>query len=260
MTTIRKYGWGLLALGCFTLAGAQEVPYDAGAGAEVIRGTLHSRALGIIQNDLQMQLEYRNLVVEQALALEAGKRALPERIDVQQNFATARRRILVQALKDDIARSVPQPKPEALQEFYQKNRKEIVQPRAVQLDVFRMAASNAAALARARTMKASQALDGAKLIADGAIALSSITNEVWHSERDLPPALWAAVTNEKEGAIVFVEQVDESFLLRRGKERAERPLSFDEAKAAIQMRLIADNGEAAWQTYIKATQKKLGFE
>ena len=155
---------------------------DAALAAEALRGATLNSATVILGRDVESADNYRELALEQAIAVQAGRFGLDERVDVQRALAAARRQVLVQALREEVERQVPGPDEASVRELFDKNKTAFVAPSAYQLTVYEWP----------KTVTSSTAELTAKLVGTDVEKLVVDAGAAWWCPPPTPIGLWKA--------------------------------------------------------------------
>jgi hypothetical protein len=241
------------------VAQAQTLTLDQGVASELLRGALAPQAQGLLQGSPDLQRVYVEGVLEQSLAQEAARRGLDERHDVQRALMQARYQILLQALRDDVSRGVPQPKDSELEAAYKKDREKIAAPEALKLDVFAVDGAATDAAAALQMMVAAQKIDAEKLKALGARQLADAASGRWLAEPDLLPELWRGGREMRQGGLELFRAQGAYWLVRRVDYRMRTPLSFEQAREALRQTVLAQKQQEAWNQFLADRRKALGL-
>lgn len=210
--------------------------------------------------ETQQRLLLQSLALEQEVAQEAVRRGLTERLDVQNALLTARRQILVQAVRDDIARSVPTPGEDELRTAFTANTNRWVLPPAYLLDMIPLDAENSNLMAQAR------AVVTGKPVADAALApftnLTALVTQAsgrWVTTNDIPESLWVELAHMQAGEVRLFDSSGSPLLVRRGPHRDQTPLAFEQVRGQIQLELQMQKAQQAWEEYVARLKQTLGF-
>jgi hypothetical protein len=238
---------------------AQAQILDAAVAAEALRGAALNSAVNILGKDAESAGNYRELAVEQALAVEAGRYGLDERIDVSRALAAARRNVLIQALREEVERQVPAPEDKAVTEFYEKNKTAFVAPSAYQIAVYEWA--DGAKVISSDLDKKLAVADVEKAVADSGgkvIVPSSATAFV--AENSMIPAIWTGLAAMKDGETRWFDgEKGSKVRVTRRAYRASKALTFEESKGDAARALLMRARAEAWQGYVNAMQQRLGL-
>ena len=241
-----------LSLSCYA-------QFDPGIAAEAMRGTVAAQAAGAMRDNQQLLLDYQNLAMEQAFAGEAARRGLAERLDVQNALQTARRQILVQALREDVGRALPAPTEADLRSAYQAQTNRWVQPAAYQLDVFQVDASDSNALAQARALAGGKPVGDDRLPGLKARMVLSAASGRWVTTNDVAASIGAALPTMKQAEARLFDTPGGLLFIRRGAYREARVLPYEQVQGTLQIELSKARQNAAWNDYMVGVRKQLGF-
>ena len=261
----RSLRWPAACLGGATLcllaaaASAQTSRFDTAVAAEVMRGTVAAQAAGAMRDNQQLILDYQNVAIEQELAREAAARGLAERLDVGHALEQSRRQILVQALREDLARGVPSPAEKDSQAAYQKDPGRWALPEAYQLDVLQLDGTDAKGLREARALANGKPVSDAALQPLKVKVLGTQASGNWISAAQLAPEIWTNLPAMRQGTVRVFDLNGATLLIRRGMYREMRALSYEQVKGQIEMELRRVKEDAAWQQYLAKKRKELGL-
>ena len=259
--TVRPYAVTLLgtSLILFPLSLSCHAQFDQGVAAEAMRGTVAAQAAGAMRDNQQLLLDYQNLAMEQAFAGEAVRRGLAERLDVQNALQTARRQILVQALREDVGRSAPPPTEADVKNAYQAQTNRWVQPSGYQLDVFQVDTADSNAFAQARALAGSKPVGDDKLPGLKARMVLSAASGRWVTTNDVAASIWAALPSMKQAEGRLFDTPGGLLFIRRGAYREARLLPFEQVQGVLQIELIKARQAAAWNDYVAGARKQMGL-
>jgi hypothetical protein len=238
---------------------AEEARFDMGVAAEVTRGAAAAQTAGALRENQQLSTEYQNIALEQAVAQEGATRGLTERLDVQHALLQARRQVMVQAVREDLARTLALPPEKDVQAEYQKDPKRWTLPEAFQLDVYAVGAADTNLTNLARSLVTG------KPVADDALAglkaqqLVSQASGRWMSSGDVASSIWTNLAAMKQGEARLFDADAGYVLVRRGGHRDSKVPKFEEVQMSIQGVIMRQKEEASWNTYLAKKRKELGF-
>lgn len=244
-------------------AGAQQPRHvlDQAVASELLRGAVAPQTtVGALQQSADFQRAYLLSVVEQELVQEAARRGLAERVDVQRALMQARYQILLQALREDVARGATQPTDADLQTAFKKDKERWVLQEAVKADIFAVDSGATNALDTVRGMVAAQKIDTNKLVAVNARALASASADQWIAENQIVPEVWKGVKEMKKDQIQFFRVQGMYWVVRRDDQRESKPMTFDQAKEPIRQELLGQRQQERWNTFVADKQKAIGLQ
>lgn len=257
MKTLRLIGLvGLTAVG----AVAQNTYMDEGLASEVLKSTLNRRSAGAILNTPQLNKTYETLELEQALAIEAGRRGLGERVDVQQDLIRSRRKILIHALREDIARTVEAPSDKDLKKFYRDTKDQWTIPESYQIDAIQLDPENKSNLRRAGSLVTGEPIsDDVWAQVEGQPVATQASGR-WLTAADMSARIWDALPMMKFGSVRLFVIGDSRLLVRKGAHREPRVLEFEEVRDRVSVLARRQTSEEAWQDYLMNMRGELGLD
>jgi hypothetical protein len=235
--------------------------FDAAVAAEVMSGSAAMQAAGIMRDDQRVFLGYLDVALQQELAQEAVRRGLTERLDVQNAQQNARRQILIQSLRDDLARSLPVATEAEMKAVFQADTNRWTFQAGFQIDAVQLDAKDTNLMAKARAVVTGKPVPDADLAPfTNYPALATQGSGRWFTTNDFLPEVYAELPKMQQGEVRLFEMQAGPILIRRGAGRQQRPMTFDEARAQIQIDLQAQRLQKAWDDYIARKRKELGFQ
>lgn len=238
---------------------AQTINMDFGVATEVVRSMMSPDVGASISSSTNLMANYRNFALEQELAQEAARRGLSERIDVRRALEEQRRDILINALRNDVIRTVPPPAEATLRAEFRKQRDELIMPAAQKLDVFSISADQTQTIARAQAFAAESEEIAETLIDRGFVNVSGQLTEPWFAADQMTESIWEAVTAMERGQVEVFPDGANALLIRKLDERAARPMTYEEAEAPLRQFLMRDAQIKRWNEYVEEAGRKLGF-
>ena len=256
-----KHGWMAAAVVALAAgaASAQIQSLDFGVASEVVRGMMTPRNALEIQQSTNLLSNYRDLALQQELAQEAFRRGLAERIDVQRRFEAARREILIRALQEDVVRGLPTPPEDEVKKAYEARAKELILSPAYQLDVWMVANTDTATLAKARAFATGKAVadETVSVLSNNQVQVQS--DDRWFDSTTMASNVWAGLQDMQQNEVrTFPEGTNATIVVRRGTFRGQRQLTLDEARSVIVNELATRKANEAWNEFIQKKRKTLG--
>lgn len=241
------------------LVATQAQSLDAAIAAEALRGATLNSAINILGSDAGSADNYRELTLEQGLAVESGRLGLDERIDVQRALAAARRQVLVQALREEVERTVGAPDEKAVKEFFEKNKSAFVSPDAYQLTVYEWADTPKGTIEELTTKLAGAEPEKAVEASGGKVVVPA-KSDAWLTEKSMIPAIWSGLAAMKDGESKWFDGEKKGRVrVTRKAFQATKQLTFEEAKDAATRALIMRTRAETWQQYLQGMQQRLGL-
>lgn len=249
----------LPVLAVFTLPFAlQAQTLDPALAAEALRGATLNSATTILGRDIESADNYRELALEQAIAVQAGRLGLDERVDVQRALAAARRNVLVQALREEVERQVPGPDEASVRELFDKNKSAFVAPSAYQLTVYEWPKTVASTTAELTVKLVGADLE--KIVADtGGKVVVPAANTDWMVEGRMIPAIWTGLAAMKDGETKWFDGEGGKVRVTRRAYREPKQLAYEEAKNDAARAFIMRKRAEAWQQFLGNLQQQLGL-
>jgi hypothetical protein len=247
----------LICLAALPLTGFAQL-LDAAVAAEALRGATLNSAVNILGRDGETAGNYREIAMEQALAVQAGRLGLDERIDVQRAMANARRNVMVQALREEVERQVPPPDEAGIKDLYEKNKSAFVSPSAYQLTVYEWPASVKFTAAELTVKLTGTDIEKAVADSGGRVVMPAASTE-WLVEARMIPQIWTGLAAMKDGETKWFDGETGKVRVTRRAYREPKPLTFDEARADATRVLVLRMRAEAWQRYLLAMQQQLGL-
>lgn len=230
---------------------------DFWAAAEVVMGQMGPSTIEQIQKSPELSERYDRVLVEQHLAQQAVSRGLTERLDVQRALDIARRNVLVQALRDELFRTVPRPTETEVKAEYNKDKKKWTLPEAYQADVFRIAAQDATAQEVARRLANGKPVDDenmGRLVNARAEVLRS--SGAWLTARQMAPEIWQGLGEMKKDEVRVFPDGPQSLVVRKGEYRAAQAMKIEEARPYVSQELLRTRSEQVWSNYLEQAKTK----
>ena len=235
--------------------------YDPGVLAEVIQSTPAGSGMETLLHDPVADSNYQVVAVEDALAREAGKRGLDEKMDVQNRIQQLRRKILVQALRDDLYQQVQMPTDAELQAIYNDNPNWWLVPEGYQLDAFVLDPDNEVLMKEAKKLTKEKSVSDDQLIALNISPVATQASGRWMTTNDIVDvAIWKALDGMKEGSVTVFTSDPSIYLIRRGAKREAYTLQFGDVKDYLSEQIRLARTDSAWRDLIQETRMKLGFD
>jgi hypothetical protein len=238
---------------------AQGPAIDYGVAAEVVRGMMSEQVGRSIVSSTNLMANYRNSALEQALAQEAARRGLTERIDVQRTIEDLRRETLILALRTDVMRAVETPTDDAVKKEYQKQKANLVLPAAQKLDVYTVSAVQTQLIEKALALATSGAEIAGPLTKRGFVHVSAQLAEPWFTSNQVAAAIWDRVTAMKNGESEVFPDGANVLLIRKLDARDARPMTLEEATPLVRDFLVRDRRNEAWNAFVAEMSRGLGF-
>lgn len=249
--------WGMLVVG----ARAQsERLIDRPLAGEIMMQQLVTKAGDLLTGNEELKAAYVGRLLDQELVQEANRRGLTDRFDVQDSLRRARWTILINALKDDVIRSLPIPKEAEIKQAYEKEKSRWKLPEAFRVDVYTVPASNVVAVGQLNLMAATKKIDEAVIKSTNARQVASAVSGNWVSKENVPPVVWEALPGMAVGDLRVFKLDEEAVLVKKVEYRKERELSFEEAREAVKMSILSVKADAAWEAYLKKKLADLGIQ
>ena len=252
--------WLWMAGLCGLMAGAARAEtnvMDFWAASEVVMGQIGPSTIEQIQRSPDLQRQYERVLMEPYLAQQAVTRGLSERLDVQRALNVARRSVLVQALRDDVFRGIPHPSDTEVATTFPKDKEKWTMPAAYQLDVYRIAASDADAHEVARRLANGAAVsEEAMTRIPGAQAQVLRESKTWITETQMTPAIWKALAEMKKDEVRLFPDGAQTLVVRKGDFREARALSLKEASPYVARELLRERSERAWSNYLEQARSR----
>ena len=259
-----KVMWTTVAVAAVALAvSAQADPVhylDQAVASELIRGAVGNQAAGALQNSPDLQKAYTASVIEQELAQEAARRGLAERLDVQRMLMQTRYQILLQALREDVARNAQAPTADEIKQAFKKEPGKWVMPEAYKLDIFAVDSSSVAGVDMLKAARSSSRLDAAKLTAGGAKMVVSSAGEQWVAERDITPEDWKGISAMPQDGMGVFNVQNVVLLVKRGDHRDKKAMTLDQATGAIRNEMLQQRQQETWESFLQDHRKRLGLQ
>lgn len=249
---------GVLVFAGAGVSGALTNQVDFWAATEVVMGQIGPTTMEQIKQSPELMDQYKTVLLEQALAQEAVKRGLTERLDVQRALNVARRSVLVRALRDDLIRQLPEPTENEIRSVYSKDKIRWTVPAAYQLDVFSLAASDTQAHDAAMKLATGRPVpdeDLAKLVNVQTQVL--MQSGAWLTSNNMNTAIWRGLTLMKEKELRLFPDGPQTLVVRRGPFREPKLLTVQEATPFVRNELIRDRSEQAWSNYLRQVREKI---
>jgi hypothetical protein len=256
---VRVGGW-VVGL-CSLLIGtgwAETNVLDFWAATEVVMGQVGPSTIEQIKKSPELQRQYERVLMEQYLAQQAVTRGLSERLDVQRALNVARRSVLVQALREDLFRSIPQATAAEISVAFPKDKDKWTLPAAYQLDVYRIAAADTPAHEAAR-----QLATGKPVTEDGLSQLVNAQQQVtrasgvWLTEQQMTPTIWKDLALMKKDEVRLYPDGAQTLVIRRGDFRNARALDLKEASPYVARDLMRERSERVWSNYLDQARTRV---
>lgn len=239
---------------------AQTNTLDYWAATEVVMGMVNANTAAEIARSPNLAAQYQNVLMEQDLAQQAAQRGLAERLDVQRMLQIARRQVLVQALREDIARAIPPITEDEARAAYKKDTARWVKPAAFKLDVFAFKPDDTVAAASAQTLVTGNAVadeDLKKLV--NARQTVAQTGNQWLTTNNVSAAIWTSLSEMSLNEVRVFPDGAQTLVIRRGPYSGDKQLTFEEAREYVSRELFAERAAAAWRDYVTKRRKALGL-
>ncbi len=248
-----------LAAGMAQAAGSERM-IDQQLAAEILRGAVAPQAPGTLLQSQEMQQVYAGSLLQQELVQEAARRGLAERLDVSRALQQARWQLLIQALREDIGRSVSIPTEDEIKKQHAANKGKYQFEDSYKLDIWTVSPQVTNATERVRAMLAGGKIVESELAALSARQLIATSSPLWVAESSVDANIWKDLPAMKVGDLKSYLVKGEIWIIRRGEFRAKREMTYDEAKEQIKQELINDRANQAWEQFQKAKAKDLGLQ
>ncbi|KPA13532.1 secreted protein [Candidatus Magnetomorum sp. HK-1] len=233
--------------------------WDREVISEIMRDNSVARANDAMKNNQDLYLNYQHLLIEQHVAQEAVRRGLTERLDVSHQLQTARRTVLINAMKEDILRQLPAPDMTEMQLYYQNHLAAYTLPDAFKLEVFELDTSNNKLMILAESMKTAKQLDRQKLLQAGAKQVMAESSTKWLSEKQIHKQIYLAVHDMKDHETRLVKLNSGLYFVIRLAYREKFVRPFEKVYSEILMEFKKQGAEKEWQNYLQKIKKQLGF-
>ena len=184
------------------LCSAQQVNLDQGVASEILRGVTASQVAGALSENQQLLLNYRVVAIEQTIAQEAVQMGPTERLDVQNALQQSRRQILIQARKDELARTIPPASEDDIKSIYKQQPELWTLPAAYKLDVLELDKSNERTMRKAKRMESGEPIPDDKLTSLKSRIIVTQASGQWLSRNLIAPDIWAQLPTMEKGTIV----------------------------------------------------------
>jgi hypothetical protein len=247
----------VLAAGMTTRAQMRSM--DFGVAGEVVRGLTSERTGLEILQSTNLLANYRDLAIQQELSVEAVRRGLTERVDVQRTLEQYRRQVLVAALRQEIERKVTPPTEEKIAAAFKEIKPPPTLPAAYQMDAWLVPAADTQSLALVKSMAVGKPVADETVATIKAPRLVSQEAEAWLAQGQISTNVWNGLAQMLANEVRLFPDGSNTMAVRRGAFRAERPLTLDEARPRIVSELTAREGEAAWRKFLEEKAKELGL-
>lgn len=234
-----------------------QVYVDEGAASEVLRGTLNNRSAGAIISNQRLNSAYDTLLIEQHLAVEAARRGLDERIDVQQDLIKSRRKILINALREEVSRTTEEPSEKELKRFYRENTSRFSVPEAYQIDAVQLDPEDKGNLRLAGSLVTGEPISDQnwKLVKGQPVA--SQDSGRWLTANEISPRIWDALPMMKYGAVRLFVIGDTRLLVRKGSHRESQLLPYEDVKERARVLVKRQMNDQAWQAYVMEVKEQI---
>ena len=240
-------------------AASQPPVWDREVITEVMRDNSLKRANDAMKNNQDLYLNYQHLLIEQHVAQEAVRRGLSERLDVSHQLQTARRSILINAMKEDILRQLPIPDMTEMQLYYHNHLAHYTVHDAFKLDVFELDISNNKLMILAESMKTAKQLDRQKLLLAGAKQVMAESSTKWFTEKQIHKQIYMALHDMKDHDIRLIKLNSGLYFVFRAAYREKFVRPFENVYSEILMEVKKQRAEKEWQNYLQQIKKQLGF-
>ena len=234
-----------------TNAHSQQIKWDKAVISEIMREYSIMRANDAMKNNQDLFLNYQKLLIEQEVVQEAVRRGLAERIDVIHQLQTARREILINAMKDDISRQIPMPDMTAMQLYYQKNLNRYTLTEAFKLEVFELDYTNTELLHLAEKINNTKILEKDLLIKSGAKYISKGHENKWFTEKEINKDIYNALKEMKDGEARMFKLKSNAFIFHRIAYRKKTTIPFENVQRDILSEIRKQQTEDAWKKYLQ---------
>jgi len=238
---------------------AQPPAWDRAVIAEIMRENSIKGAHDAMKNNQSLYLNYQYLLIEQEIAQEAVKLGLCERMDVIHKLQNSRRTILVNAMKEDILRKMPDPPMVELQVYYNKHLNQYTLPETFKIDVFEIDTNNDKLMGLVKNLKTSKQFDLQELLQAGAKKIMTESKTNWFTEKQIHKKIFLALQKMKNLDMQLVKLNSSLFLVHRINYREKVVRPFKHVLNDILVKIKNAQAEAVWQDYLQNVKKRLAF-
>jgi hypothetical protein len=217
----------------------------------ILQTAEYADAVSRISTNEQLKEQHDLLKLEEHLAREAARRGLAETLYVRHQFTTARRRILVDALRRELARAVPAPTEEELRNAYDRQPELWKVPEAYLLDVLEFDAEDRAVAETTARLTAQETVSDEALNALEGRWLSVKAAEDWLTVDRIAPEIWETLADMPDGSARVFEQGDHLLFIRRAARRPASTQAFERVRSTLEEQVNAAREARAWQDYIQ---------
>lgn len=238
---------------------AQVGPMDFGVASEVVRSLTSERTAIEIQQSTNLLASYRDVAIQQELAQEAVRRGLTERVDVQRTLEQYRRQVLVQALRQDIERRVPQPTDEQLAAAFKERSAGLLLPPAYQMDAWMITPADTQSLALARSFASGKPVADETVAVLAAPRILTADENTWVNAGQMSSNVWSGLMAMQLSEVKLFPDGSNTMVVRRGPFRAQRPLTLDEARPLLIQELRARQAGEQWQAQLEKMAREIGL-
>lgn len=249
MTRFMTYA--LLSVLLAATAHGQRNGMDPGVATKVLQGNASAQVISAMNGNQQVALSYNKVAIEQAIAEEAARMGLTERIDVQNALQDARRQILVQARKDELIRQLPAPEEDVLKNVYRENPAQWTMPEAYQLDVWMLDTEDKTQMRRARKLALGTPIRDEDAAAFEGEAIIQQANGRWFTQNLVADEIWNALPDMMTQSAKIFEVNDNTLLVRKGERRQRQLLPFPKVRPTILRLVQQQRAEQLWNNYIE---------
>jgi len=233
---------------------------DQTVATELLRGSTKNLAIGALQQDESFLRQYSASVLEQELAQEAGRRGLPERMDVRRALQVNRTRILVEALKADVVRDVTPPTAEEVEAMYEQASEQLRIAEALRVDLYVLDAEDPAANDFVSAAVDENEINGEKISEITGRQLASAENGGgWVARNSFPEGVWNELEAGKDGQVFSFPLEGNILLIKRHEYRDERQATMEEARDQLRVAMMQKRQQAKWVEFLQESHRKIGF-
>jgi len=236
------------------------IVWDQAVIAEIMRENAITGAHDAMNNNQDLYLNYEYLLIEQEIAQEAVRRGLCERLDVIHQLQSARRAILVKAMKADFSRNISSPPMVDMQQYYHKNLKQYAVPEAFKLQIFELDTSNNQLMTLVEQMNTAHQFDFQQLLQAGAKSVKSESKTNWFTKKQLHSKIYQALQKMKNHDIQPIRLNTRFFLVQRMSYRKQGVSPFKNVVHDILVKMKKQKADMMWQNYLQDVKKRLGYD
>jgi len=247
---------GLFAILTFGTGSLSAADFDRGVAAEAVRGTSINNAMGTMTDNQQLRLEYQRILTEQAIAVEAARLGLTERLDVQHALQAARREVLVSSMRHEVTKNILLPGLTAVTAAYSNNLARWIVPETVLVDIVQISTNDDRTVAAAASVITNKQDNTDRPMPEG---VSMIIAGRWLRAVDFPADVWNTISGMSKCDTELCQAGDSYLLISLHARRHIRTNSFAAARSTIEIEMLRAEEEKVWQSYINRVRKQLGL-